>query len=71
MNDINWKDTPPIAGMTPWACSYTGQDGRTYGITLYGTDAKKVLEDNCSDLPGLRVDGELVAIGRRKSGEHD
>lgn len=51
-----------IAGLKPWACTYDGQDGARYGITLYGSDPNQVLEDNCESLPGLTVDGELDSI---------
>lgn len=53
----------PLGGMVPWACSYDGADGR-YCIILYGTDPRQVLEDNCADLPGLKVDGRLEAKGK-------
>ena len=56
-----WTDAQPIAGMTPWVCSYIGADGHTYGITLYGTDPDQILEDNCDLLEGLDVEGQLVA----------
>ncbi|WP_226783319.1 hypothetical protein [Oceaniglobus trochenteri] len=55
-----WRDIPEIGGMKPWACSYS-RGGERYAITLYGTDEAQVINDNCSDLPGLRVDGQLVS----------
>lgn len=60
---IEFRDVHPIGAMKPWACSYT-KGGRRYAITLYGTDAEQVLNDHCADLPGLTIDGELVAEGR-------
>lgn len=53
-------DVKPVAGMKPWACTYI-KDGEKFGITLYGTDAEQVLEDNCDRLDGLSVEGELAA----------
>ncbi|QGH74947.1 hypothetical protein MAL1_00201 [Bacteriophage DSS3_MAL1] len=53
-------ETPPIAGMIPWACTYF-KDGKPFGITLYGSDEDQVLQDNCAELPGLRIDGRLLA----------
>lgn len=64
MDDFNWTDEKPIAGMKPWACSYTKDGSTRFGITLYGTDAQQVLNDNCADLDGLRVDGEVVSTSR-------
>ena len=54
-----WKDVPHIAGMTPFTCSYT-KDGLWFGITLYGTSEKQVLEDNCGELENLRIDGVSI-----------
>ena len=58
---IDWKDTPHIGGMKPWACSYD-KGGVRHGITLYGTSPDQVLEDNCDSLYGLTVDGEINAL---------
>ena len=63
-----WSDMPEIAGMTPFMCSYA-KEGRRFSITLYGTDAEQVLEDNCAELENLSVDGivicEAPAVRRR------
>lgn len=48
-----------IPGLKPWLCSYDGPDGR-HSITLYGDTAEAVLENNCGELSGLTVDGEMV-----------
>ena len=53
-------NVPRMAGMTPFECSYT-KDGKPHGITLYGVDAKQVVEDNCDRLANLKVQGELHA----------
>lgn len=53
-------ETPPIAGMIPWACTYF-KDGKPFCITLYGADEEQVLQDNCAELNGLRVEGRLLA----------
>ncbi|MDP5216733.1 hypothetical protein Q5Y75_05840 [Ruegeria sp. 2205SS24-7] len=53
-------DTPTIGGMKPWTCSHW-KDGKKFAITLYGTSAEQVLEDNCDALDRLSVDGELAA----------
>jgi hypothetical protein len=50
-----------LAGMTPWLCEYDGPDG-VHGIVLYGTDSAQVLEDNCAELPGLRIEGIVYAV---------
>ena len=50
-----------LAGMKPWACSYQNSDGIWYCVTLYGTDKSQVLEDNCTELNSLKVEGELIA----------
>ena len=63
---MTFQDATPLAGMTPWACSYD-KDGRRHAITLYGTDPDQVLNDNCDTLPGLTVDGELIATGEWKA----
>lgn len=68
-----WSEVNHVAGMTPWACSYDGPHGRM-AITLYGTDADQVLNDNCADLLGLSVDGELVAVAptvKRQTGSEE
>ena len=62
-------DVEPVAGMIPWACSYTGPNGRPHAITLYGTDSKQVVRDNRDDLPELRVEGRLHAIVTFEDGE--
>lgn len=61
MRDLEFKDAEPLAGMTPYACSYT-KDGVWYAITLYGTSEEQILEDNCDLLDNLRIDGILVAV---------
>jgi hypothetical protein len=66
---MQWVDARKLAGMTPWVCSYDGPDGQRYGITLYGTDAQQVLNDNCGELPGFQVDGELVQEGFPEEGD--
>ncbi len=53
-----FQPTTALAGMTPWVCEYDGPSGK-FGITLYGANADQVLEDNCMELPGLKVLGEL------------
>ena len=60
---MKWTDALELAGMTPWACSFE-KDGRRYAITLYGTSQQQVLNDNCDQLAGLRVDGELVCYSK-------
>ena len=67
---MNERGSPPlnhpafevyrIGAMRPWICSYI-KDGKEFGITLFGTDAGQVLNDNCADLPGLQVLGEQFA----------
>lgn len=57
---MTFTPAKPIAGMTPWTCSFIGMDGLTYGITLYATDPRQLLEDNCELLPGLTVEGQLM-----------
>lgn len=57
-----------IPGLTPFACTYY-RDGRTFGITLYGETEESVIENNCSELDGLRVDG--VLIGTMDAGGSD
>ena len=54
-------DVPKLAGMTPWLCEYR-KDGKLYSITLYGTSAKQVEEDNCDAFDDFAVCGELVSI---------
>lgn len=59
MRDIQWEPVPEIAGMTPFACSYK-KDGKPFAITLYGTSEEQILEDNCSELQDLKIDGVLI-----------
>lgn len=53
-------DVRRLGGMTMFACEYR-KDGRRYAITLPGTSAGQVLEDNCADLPGLVILGTSEA----------
>lgn len=41
-----------------------------FGITLYGTDPDQIVEDNCAELPELKVLGtlECTAPATRKKG---
>lgn len=57
----DFSGVPVIAGMVPWMCSYT-KDGARFAITLYGTNPRQVLEDNCEQLQNLCVDGQVMAI---------
>lgn len=54
------KKARKIAGMSPWACSYT-LEGLTYGLTLYATSPEQ-LERDWAELgeTGLYVEGKLI-----------
>ena len=56
------KEAKPVAGMKPWACSYEGDDGLRYGITLFGTDREQVEQMGRENLPQFEVDGLLTHI---------
>lgn len=68
MTDLEWVNAKSLAGMKPWACSCT-KDGRRFAITLYGSDAEQVLNDNCAELSELCVDGELICTALADTGE--
>ena len=52
-------------GMSMWLCSYDGAGGR-WSIVLPAASSEQVLEDWCDTLPGLTVDGVLMAEGPAK-----
>ena len=57
------KDAKPIAGMTPWVCTYMA-GGARYGIVLYATDVGQLEADWPDVLAGFTVEGELIATGK-------
>jgi hypothetical protein len=66
---VNDRSPLAIGPLTPFLCEYDGPDGR-YGIMLYGTDEKQVLEDHCAELPGLSIDGVVYErISAREGGK--
>lgn len=50
----------PIAGLKPWACTYT-KHGRPFCVTLYGSSEDNVLEFYGAKFRELRVEGKLLA----------
>ncbi|MEX0319438.1 MAG: hypothetical protein AB3N21_15875 [Ruegeria sp.] len=50
-----------IGGMKPWLCSYKGDNGLTFGNTIYGTDPDQIEADHADRFRDLSVDGELLA----------
>lgn len=66
--ELEFEDVTPIGGMIPWLCSYDN-DGSRFSITLYGTDPQQVLENNCSSLSGLTVDGQLMMVSKPIEGK--
>lgn len=59
-----------IPGLKPWCCEYV-KDGDSYGITLYGETPESVIENNCADLEGLKVLGELHSTIPVDPGDED